>query len=442
MSQDTILRTINDKTANIGVIGLGYVGLPLALTFASKGFPVTGFDIDPTKIEQLRNGQSYVNHIADDVIQNHVSKGKLKLTCDFSSLADMTAIIICVPTPLTHDREPDLIFVEKTARVIASFLQEGQLVVLESTTYPGCCKELVKPILEEGGLISAKDFYLAYSPEREDPGNPNYVTANIPKVVGGDGPEALEIAAALYGQIVVETVPVSSMDVAEAVKLTENIFRSVNIALMNELKVIYQKCGIDIWEVIEAAKTKPFGYMPFYPGPGLGGHCIPIDPFYLTWRANQVGETTRFIELAGEINTAMPAKIVETLSTSLLERFNKTLDGARILLLGIAYKKNVDDTRESPAFILIDLLENRGATVEFFDPYVPVIPATRNHSHLEGRKTIAWVLENFLEYDAALICTDHDGLDYADLVNNSRLVVDTRNAIDNKTVDMKKVQKA
>ena len=442
MSQDTILRTINDKTANIGVIGLGYVGLPLALTFASKGFPVTGFDIDPTKIEQLRNGQSYVNHIADDVIQNHVSKGKLKLTYDFSSLADMTAIIICVPTPLTHDREPDLIFVEKTTRVIASFLQAGQLVVLESTTYPGCCKELVKPILEEGGLISSKDFYLAYSPEREDPGNPNYVTASIPKVVAGDGPEALEIAAALYDQIVVETVLVSSMDVAEAVKLTENIFRSVNIALVNELKVIYQKCGIDIWEVIEAAKTKPFGYMPFYPGPGLGGHCIPIDPFYLTWRANQVGETTRFIELAGEINTAMPAKIVEILSTSLLERFNKTLDGARILLLGIAYKKNVDDTRESPAFILIDLLEARGATVEFFDPYVPVIPITRNHSHLAGRKSVTWILEKFLVYDAALICTDHDGLDYGDLVDNSRLVVDTRNAIDKETVDMEKVQKA
>jgi UDP-N-acetyl-D-glucosamine dehydrogenase len=442
MNRKTLLKDINDKTAIIGVIGMGYVGLPLALTFASEGFSVTGFDIDPMKIEQLMEGRSYIKHISDDVIQDHVSHGKLKLSCDFAPLAEMTAIIICVPTPLTRDREPDLRFVERTARIISSFLQAGQLVVLESTTYPGCCKERVKPILEEGGLISAKDFYLAYSPEREDPGNPNYVTANIPKVVGGDGPEALEIAAALYGQIVVETVPVSSMDVAEAVKLTENIFRSVNIALMNELKVIYQKCGIDIWEVIEAAKTKPFGYMPFYPGPGLGGHCIPIDPFYLTWRANQVGETTRFIELAGEINTAMPARIIETLSTSLLERFNKTLDGARILLLGIAYKKNVDDTRESPAFILIDLLENRGATVEFFDPYVPVIPATRNHSHLEGRKTISWVLENFLEYDAALICTDHDGLDYADLVNNSRLVVDTRNAIDNKTIDIEKVQKA
>jgi UDP-N-acetyl-D-glucosamine dehydrogenase len=442
MNRKTLLKDINDKTAIIGVIGMGYVGLPLALTFASEGFSVFGFDIDPMKIEMLMEGRSYINHIPDDVIQDHVSHGKLKLSRDFTPLTEMTAIIICVPTPLTRDREPDLRFVETTARVISSFLQVGQLVVLESTTYPGCCKEFVKPILEEGGLISTKDFYLAYSPEREDPGNPNYVTASIPKVVGGDGPEALEIAAALYDQIVVETVPVSSMDAAEAVKLTENIFRSVNIALMNELKGIYQKFGVDIWEVIEAAKTKPFGYMPFYPGPGLGGHCIPIDPFYLTWRAKQVGETTRFIELAGEINTAMPAKIVETLSVSLDERFNKTLDGARILLLGIAYKKNVDDTRESPAFMLIDLLECHGAIVEYFDPYVAVIPATRNHSHLAGRKSIAWALENFLEYDAALICTDHDGLDYADLVNNSRLVVDTRNAIDNKTVNMEKVQKA
>lgn len=442
MSQDTILRTINDKTANIGVIGLGYVGLPLALTFASKGFPVTGFDIDPTKIEQLRNGQSYVNHIRDDVIQDHVLHGKLKLSYDFSSLADMTAIIICVPTPLTHNREPDLIFVEKTARVIASFLQAGQLVVLESTTYPGCCKELVKPILEEGGLISAKDFYLAYSPEREDPGNPNHVTASIPKVVGGDGPEALEIAAALYDQIVVETVLVSTMDVAEAVKLTENIFRSVNIALVNELKVIYQKCGIDIWEVIEAAKTKPFGYMPFYPGPGLGGHCIPIDPFYLTWKAKQVGEATRFIELAGEINTAMPVKIVETLSVALKERFDRTLDGACILVLGIAYKKNVDDTRESPAFVLIDLLECRGVTVDYYDPYVPVIPVTRKHSHLAGRKSVLWSLEIFDKYDAALICTDHDGLDYTNIVNHSNLVVDTRNVIRGLGIQTEKVQQA
>ena len=442
MNYDKLLKTVNDKTAAIGVIGMGYVGLPLALTFASKGFPVIGFDIDPSKINLLNKGESYIGHIAGEVIQNYVSTGALKLTSDFSELAGMTVIIICVPTPLNKKREPDLSYIVNTSRVIAEALQVGQIVVLESTTYPGCCREIVKPILEEGGLISGKDFYLGYSPEREDPGNPEFSTPYIPKVVGGDGSEALTLVKALYDHIVIKTVPVSSMDSAEAVKLTENIFRSVNIALINELKVIYGKLGVDIWEVIEAAKTKPFGFMPFYPGPGLGGHCIPIDPFYLAWRANQVGEKTRFIELAGEINTAMPGKIVDTLSVTLKERFNKTLVGARILLLGIAYKKNVDDTRESPAFILIDLLENQGAIVEFYDPYVPVIPATRNHSHLEGRKTIAWVLENFLEYDAALICTDHDGLDYADLVNNSRLVVDTRNAIDNKTVDMEKVQKA
>jgi len=300
----------------------------------------------------------------------------------------------------------------------------------------------VKPVLEESGLISAKDFYLAYSPEREDPGNPEFSTSDIPKVVGGDGSKALEAAIALYDQIVVETVPVSSMNVAEAVKLTENIFRAVNIALINELKVVYGKMGVDIWEVIEAAKTKPFGYMPFYPGPGLGGHCIPIDPFYLTWKAKQAGETTKFIELAGEINTAMPGKVVETLSTSLKDRFNKSLDGSIILLVGLAYKKNVDDTRESPALVLIDLLEDRGSNVDYFDPYVPIIPVTRKQSHLAGRESIKWVLANFAKYDAALICTDHDGLDYAKLVSKSRLVVDTRNVTGKSKVDNRKVRKA
>ena len=442
MNYKTLLKIINDRTATIGVIGLGYVGLPLAITFANKGFAVTGFDVDPKKIDQLMEGRSYIKHIENNNIQQHISSETLTVSHDFSSLGEMSAIIICVPTPLNHVREPDLSYLDATARTIASHLRIGQLVVLESTTYPGCCEEVVKPVLEESGLISAKDFYLAYSPEREDPGNPQFSTKDIPKVVGGDGPKALEVAIALYDQIVVETVPVSSMDVAEAVKLTENIFRAVNIALINELKVVYGKMGVDIWEVIEAAKTKPFGYMPFYPGPGLGGHCIPIDPFYLTWKAKQAGETTRFIELAGEINTAMPEKIVDTLSIALKERFNRTLDGARILLLGIAYKKNVDDTRESPAFPLIDLLEGRGATVDYYDPYVPVIPVTRKHSHLAGRKSVQWVLERFITYDATLICTDHDGLDYANLVDNSKLVVDTRNAVGNKTSRIEKVQKA
>jgi UDP-N-acetyl-D-glucosamine dehydrogenase len=442
MNYKTLLKIINDKAAKIGVIGLGYVGLPLAITFANKGFSVTGFDVDPKKIDQLTEGRSYIKHIENKIIKQHISSKALTVSHDFSSLGEMSAIIICVPTPLNDIREPDLSYLDSTARTIASRLRIGQLVVLESTTYPGCCEEVVKPILEESGLISAKEFFLAYSPEREDPGNPEFSTTDIPKVVGGDGSEALEAAIALYDQIVVETVPVSSMDVAEAVKLTENIFRAVNIALVNELKVIYGKMGVDIWEVIEAAETKPFGYMPFYPGPGLGGHCIPIDPFYLTWRAKQVGEKTRFIELAGEINTAMPKKVVETLSTSLKDQFNTSLDGSTILLVGLAYKKNVDDTRESPAFVLIELLEARGATVDYFDPYVLSIPKTRKFAHLEGRKSIEWSPDSFIKYDAALICTDHDGLDYAKLVSKSRLVVDTRNVTGKTKVDNRKVRKA
>ena len=442
MNYKTLLKIINDKAAKIGVIGLGYVGLPLAITFANKGFSVTGFDVDPKKIDQLMEGRSYIKHIENNIIKQHISSKTLTVSHDFSSLGEMSAIIICVPTPLNYIREPDLSYLDATARTIASHLRIGQLVVLESTTYPGCCEEVVKPILEESGLISAKDFYLAYSPEREDPGNPEFSTKDIPKVVGGDGSKALEVAIALYDQIVVETVPVSSMDVAEAVKLTENIFRAVNIALVNELKVIYGKMGVDIWEVIEAAETKPFGYMPFYPGPGLGGHCIPIDPFYLTWRAKQVGEKTRFIELAGEINTAMPKKVVETLSTSLKDQFNTSLDGSAILLIGLAYKKNVDDTRESPAFVLIELLEALGATVDYFDPYVLSIPKTRKFAHLEGRKSIEWSPDSFIKYDAALICTDHDGLDYAKLVSKSRLVVDTRNVTGKTKVDNRKVRKA
>ena len=442
MNYKTLLKIINDKTATIGVIGLGYVGLPLANTFANKGFSVTGFDVDPKKIDQLMASRSYIKHIENNHIQQHISSETLTVSHDFSSLGEMSAIIICVPTPLNYIREPDLSYLDATARTIASHLRIGQLVVLESTTYPGCCEEVVKPILQGSGLISAKDFYLAYSPEREDPGNPEFSTKDIPKVVGGDGSKALEVAIALYDQIVVETVPVSSMDVAEAVKLTENIFRAVNIALVNELKVIYGKMGVDIWEVIEAAETKPFGYMPFYPGPGLGGHCIPIDPFYLTWRARQVGEKTRFIELAGEINTAMPKKVVETLSTSLKDQFNTSLDGSAILLVGLAYKKNVDDTRESPAFVLIELLEALGATVDYFDPYVPSIPKTRKFAHLEGRKSIEWSPDSLIKYDAALICTDHDGLDYAKLVSKSRLVVDTRNVTGKSKVDNRKVRKA
>ena len=442
INYNNLLRIFNDKTATIGVIGLGYVGLPLALTFAARGFSVKGFDVDPEKIDQLMAGQSYIRHIKDKSVKKFISMGTLTVSNNFGQLTDMNVIIICVPTPLNHKKEPDLSYLKSTVRKIESCLRVGQLVILESTTYPGCCRQVVKPILEKGGLVSGEEFFIAYSPEREDPGNLKFETASIPKIIGADGEKALELARVLYDQIVVETVPVSSMDVAEAVKLTENVFRSVNIALMNELKVIYEKMGIDVWEVIDAAKTKPFGYMPFYPGPGLGGHCIPIDPFYLAWRAKQVGEKTRFIELAGEINTAMPEKIVDTLSAALKKRFDKPLSNSHLLLLGLAYKRNVDDTRESPALVLIEMLEKKGATVDYYDPYVPIIPITRQHSELAGRKSIDWSVEAFTKYDAALICTDHDGLNYADLVSYCKLVVDTRNVIGRLLLNSENIEKA
>ena len=437
-----LIKNIHDKSASVGVIGLGYVGLPLALTLAENSFNVTGFDVDAVKIELLAKGQSYISHIDGDFIARHVESGRFTATTDFSRISDMVAILICVPTPLTSNREPDLSFIVSTAETIQPFIRSGQLIILESTTYPGTSKEILKPIFEKNGMKSDEDFYLAYSPEREDPGNPNFGTSTIPKVVGGDGDNALNLTLALYDQIVVETVPVSSMDVAEAVKLTENIFRSVNIALVNELKVIYDKMGIDVWEVIEAAKTKPFGFMPFYPGPGLGGHCIPIDPFYLTWRAKQFGQETHFIKLAGEINTAMPAYVVACLEMEMKSRFDQELNGASILLVGLAYKKNVNDTRESPAFVLIEQLEEKGAQVEYYDPYVPEILKTREHADLAGRKSIEWSEKRIQTYDAALICTDHDDVDYNNLLNNSRLIVDTRNAIGADLPDQEKIVKA
>ena len=437
-----LIKNIHDKSASVGVIGLGYVGLPLALTLAENSFNVTGFDVDAVKIELLAKGQSYISHIDGDFIARHVESGRFTATTDFSRISDMVAILICVPTPLTSNREPDLSFIVSTAETIQPFIRSGQLIILESTTYPGTSKEILKPIFEKNGMKSDEDFYLAYSPEREDPGNPNFGTSTIPKVVGGDGDNALNLTLALYDQIVVETVPVSSMDVAEAVKLTENIFRSVNIALVNELKVIYDKMGIDVWEVIEAAKTKPFGFMPFYPGTGLGGHCIPIDPFYLTWRAKQFGQETHFIKLAGEINTAMPAYVVACLEMEMKSRFDQELNGASILLVGLAYKKNVNDTRESPAFVLIEQLEEKGAQVEYYDPYVPEILKTREHADLAGRKSIEWSEKRIQTYDAALICTDHDDVDYNNLLNNSRLIVDTRNAIGADLPDQEKIVKA
>ena len=421
--------SIQSNTAIIGIIGMGYVGLPLALTFADNGFMVVGFDVDPDKAESLNAGVSYISHIPSEKILGHNKSGRLSVTTEFAVLRDVDAIIICVPTPLTRARKPDLSYVESTAETIVPHLKEGQLIILESTTYPGCTESVLKPILEKSGLRSGKEFYLAYSPEREDPGNTKFATTRIPKIIGGDGAEALKITTALYDQIVVQTVPVSTMDVAEAVKLTENIFRSVNIALVNELKVVYGKMGIDVWEVIEAAKSKPFGYMPFYPGPGLGGHCIPIDPFYLAWRAKEVGEETRFIELAGEINTAMPKKVVKVVEASVLESTGQQLSDTTILLLGVAYKKNVDDTRESPAFTLIKLLEAKGASVEFYDPYVDEIPPTREHSDLAGRQSVDWSGEVIARFDAVLICTDHDDVDYDMVSEHARLIVDTRNVI-------------
>jgi UDP-N-acetyl-D-glucosamine dehydrogenase len=425
---ETLIQRVRDRKTIIGIIGLGYVGLPLALTACTAGFAVVGFDIDAKRVAQLNRGETGIQHIPVAVIAEAVGKGRFVATTDFDRLGEADVIIIAVPTPLSKQREPDLTYVESTAETIAARLRKDHLVVLESTTWPGTTDEVMRPRLERGGLKSGVDFYLAFSPEREDPGNVDFNTSTIPKVVGGDGQAALDYARAVYDALVVRTVPVSSAKTAEAVKLTENIFRAVNIALVNELKVIYDKMGIDIWEVIDAAKTKPFGFMPFYPGPGLGGHCIPIDPFYLTWKAREFDVTTRFIELAGQINTAMPHHIVDRLLEALDRQAGKGLNRARILVMGVAYKKNIDDMRESPSLRLIELLEARGALVAYHDPFVPVIPPTREHASLTGRKSMALTPETIAAHDAVLIATDHDGIDYAALAKAASLVIDTRNA--------------
>ena len=423
-----LVEKLRSNTALIGVIGLGYVGLPLSLAFAEAGAKVLGFDVDPEKARTLNAGASYLKHIGEARVAGLVADGVFSATAELDRLAEPDALLICVPTPLTSHQEPDLSFVAATASAIAKRLRRGQIVVLESTTYPGTTREVVLPMLEQSGLTCGRDFWLAYSPEREDPGNLDFSTSRIPKVVGADDPQSGAIAVALYESFAPKVVPVSSAAVAEAVKITENIFRSVNIALVNELKGVYGAMGIDIWEVIDAAKTKPFGFMPFYPGPGLGGHCIPIDPFYLTWKAREFNVHTRFIELAGQINSAMPERVVETLAKALDMRFKKGLNGARILMMGMAYKKNVDDTRESPALRLIELIEARGASADFYDPYVAIIPPTREHPTLAGRASIEWAPAQIESYDAALIATDHDRVDYAALVECARLIVDTRNA--------------
>ncbi|TSA30454.1 MAG: nucleotide sugar dehydrogenase [Verrucomicrobiaceae bacterium] len=413
----------------IAVIGLGYVGLPLALAFARRGCAVIGLDVDTEKVRKLNAGHGYLHHVDTDDLESLVSGGNLCASSDFSRISGCGAAIICVPTPLDRHREPDLSYVLDTGRAMARHLRKGILVVLESTTYPGTTDEDLREVLEAGsGLKAGIDFHLAFSPEREDPGNPKSKVTEIPKVVGGFSPACLEKAVALYSKAVNTVVPVSSCRAAEATKLLENIFRAVNIALVNELKVVYGAMDIDIWEVIEAAKTKPFGFMPFYPGPGLGGHCIPIDPFYLTWKAREFGQHTRFIELAGEINTAMPTYVVGKVAEALNKK-KLALNGGRILILGLAYKADVDDIRESPTFVLMSLLEEKGAIVDYYDPYVPQIPPTREHSEFTGRKSVSWSKDSITAFDCVLVATAHKCVNYHQLTEWSDCIVDTRNAM-------------
>jgi UDP-N-acetyl-D-glucosamine dehydrogenase len=420
-----LLAKIEGREARVGIIGLGYVGLPLARAFADAGYRVLGFDTDPVKVEKLARGESYIGHIPDESVASMAGAG-FEATDRFERLGEADAVIICVPTPLTEARDPDLGYVVASARAVAATLRAGQLVVLESTTYPGTTRDVVLPILEGGGLRAGSDFFLAFSPEREDPGNPTYSAPTIPKVVGGLDPPSLEAAEALYGRVVVRVVPVSTPEVAEACKILENTYRAVNIALVNELKILFDRMGIDVWEVIEAAKTKPFGFQAFYPGPGLGGHCIPIDPFYLSWVARKHGFATRFIELAGEINTSMPAHVVGKVADALNDR-GKALKGSKVLLLGMAYKKDVDDPRESPGFELMDLLLEKGAEVEYNDPHIPSLPPMRKYPHLkkESRPLSA---EYLASRDCVLVVTDHSAYDWGWIVGHSPLVVDTRNA--------------
>jgi len=420
------LQKIKEKKAHIGIIGLGYVGLPLAIEFCKTGFQVTGLDIDQEKIDLLSQGKSYIKHISGEKIKHLNKEGKFKGSTNHTLIRHLDCILICVPTPLTKNREPDMSYVISTAQKIAPHIVKNQLIVLESTTFPGTTLEVLIPELEAGsGLKANKDFFVAYSPEREDPNNKKYSIATTPKVIGADDPKSLELADSIYSFIVNKTVLVSGTKVAEAAKLTENVFRAVNIALVNELKVIYEKMGIDVWEVIEACSTKPFGFMPFYPGPGLGGHCIPIDPFYLTWKAREHGITTRFIELAGEINTLMPDYVIQKIIFA-LNREGKSLKNSRILLLGLAYKKNVDDTRESVTFKIMELLEEKEAVTDYNDPYIPQIKPTRKYKQFAGKKSVA--LKTINQYDCVVILTDHTSYDFKAIVNQSKVIVDTRNA--------------
>ena len=424
------IARVGRREAVVGVVGLGYVGLPLVLAFDAAGFRCVGFDIDQSKVDNLIDGRTYIKHISDARVSQLRDGGRFSPTTDFSRIGEVDAVLICVPTPLTVYRDPDMSYVVATAEAIALHLKAGQLIALESTTYPMTSESLLARTLETGsGLKVDQDFALAYSPEREDPGNPDFDTNTIPKVVGADTRASGDMAVALYEGIIRNVVRVESMRTAEAVKLTENIFRSVNIALVNELKLVFDRMGIDIFRVVDAAKTKPFGFMAFYPGPGIGGHCIPVDPFYLTWKAREFGMHTRFIELAGEINSSMPSYVVSRLISALSEHVEKPIKNARILLVGLAYKKNVDDMRESPSITLIELLEGRGARVDYHDPHIPVVPPTREHMNLAGRRSVAWDAETLKGYDVALIATDHDHTDLDLLVRSVPLVVDTRDAL-------------
>ena len=430
---------IESKSALVGIIGLGYVGLPLVKTFIEAGFRCLGFDCDSAKVERLHRGESYIAHLPGEWISGCIASGRFEPTADMSRLAEADCILICVPTPLTDSRDPDLSYVEQSARQIAAALRPGQLVVLESTTYPGTTRDVVLPVLASGGreppdgssgdkaLQLGRDFFLAYSPEREDPGNASFSTSRIPKVVGGMDEASRELAVALYSHAVVQVVPVSSCEVAEACKILENVYRAVNIALVNELKMLFDRLGIDVWEVIDAAKTKPFGFQAFYPGPGLGGHCIPIDPFYLSWLARKHGSPTRFIELAGEINSAMPLWVVNKIDAALSDA-GKPIHGSRIAILGIAYKKNVDDPRESPAFRIMELLEDRGASLSYHDPHISQLPSMR-HYRVPALSSQPLTAEYLAAQDCVVIVTDHTAVDYELVADYSTLVVDTRHAM-------------
>lgn len=440
VEKESLVRRIAAREARVGVLGLGYVGLPLGIAFGEAGFPALGLDVDLSKIESLRKGRSYIRHIPSEPIARLVSQQRMRFSSDLSELASCDAILVCVPTPLNESREPDLSYVRASAEAIAASLRPGQLVVLESTTYPGTTEEVVKPILETSGLRAGEDFHLAYSPEREDPNNPVYRTRNIPKLVGGYTEACRDVAVALYRSVIENVIPVSSPRVAEMAKLLENIYRCVNIALVNEMKILCDRMNTDIWEVIEAASTKPFGFHPFYPGPGLGGHCIPVDPFYLTWKARQHDFTTRFIELAGEINTNMPHYVVHR-TVDALNEDGKSVKGARLFVLGVAYKKDIDDLRMSPALRVMELLEDKGAIIEYHDPYVPTARCDHN-GHAREWTGVPLEAERLRRADAVLILTDHTPVDYELVGREARLVIDTRNAMKNVAAPCARIVKA